>query len=101
MLLSICHREDVGAGNTVTFCQFLFISLEGLVFVSTSSPPLQLFLSGMPQLAAAQPVQLATCTYRTVCVWGGGRGGGGGGVAEDAQRWYEKFALNDLFLYLQ
>ena len=28
------HREDTGAGNTVTFFQFLFISIEGLVFVS-------------------------------------------------------------------
>ena len=28
------HREDTGAGNTITFFQFLFISIEGLVFVS-------------------------------------------------------------------
>lgn len=33
MILDPC-REDPGAGNIVTFAQFLFIALEGLVFTS-------------------------------------------------------------------
>ncbi len=28
------HRDDPGAGNIITFFQFLFVSLEGVVFVS-------------------------------------------------------------------
>ena len=45
-IVIVCsHREDPGAGNTVTFFQFFFISLEGLVFVShffTTSPVIPL-----------------------------------------------------------
>jgi hypothetical protein len=34
VFLEMIVKEDSGAGNIVTFCQFLFISVEGLFFVS-------------------------------------------------------------------
>ncbi|CAI8037054.1 UDP-xylose and UDP-N-acetylglucosamine transporter [Geodia barretti] len=34
VILEMIVKEDSGAGNIVTFCQFLFISVEGLFFVS-------------------------------------------------------------------
>lgn len=47
--IDVCckRREDNGAGNTITFFQFLFISMEGLVFVSqffTISPTIPIRL---------------------------------------------------------
>jgi len=56
VILNPC-RDDPGAGNIVTFAQFLFIALEGLVFTSN-------FL----QKKAVVPLRYNLCT-KWLLVW--------------------------------